>query len=154
MSNVKKESVLHRVLPEDLVYLSAVLWSCVVGQLDLLKGNHLSLHQLFPQEWSIRMRVEPVRRWRIRFASHQPRGAMVSVTVALVVTWHNVQDHGIVGSRVNAGKAAPHSWEHSPVMEKGSIFLLLHHDEVGCQSRCPIHISGKERPVSLPENLT
>lgn len=60
------------------------------------------------------------RRW-VSFASYQPRGAMVSITIAFVITRHHVENDGKLLTEeeiLKAGETASDSGKHSPTQDK------------------------------------
>ena len=138
-------------------YLSSSV-QLIVGELDFLKGHNLPLRQLFPRERPVRVRVEPVGRWRICLAGHKPGRSVVGVTVALGITRDNVQDNSVVCVGMNAREAAPHCGEHpSENVRKEPFIKAPFPASVSCQSGCPFNISVgrniKKGAVSLSLTL-
>ena len=66
----------------------------IVGQLDLLEGHSL-FGELLSSEMRVRMEIESGRKRRIGFSSYEPRRTMVGISVALVVNWNYVHQHGV-----------------------------------------------------------
>lgn len=90
----------------------SILVHLIVGQFGLLEADHL-LAQLLASVGCVGMQVQAYGRWGVRLASDQPRRPMVRVTVALVVHWDNVHEHGVAGTRVDVVEGHATSGEHS-----------------------------------------
>lgn len=70
----------------------AILVHVVVGQFRLLEANHL-FSQLLSCKGRIWVQIEPDGRGLVCLAGYQPGRAMVGVSIALIVNWHNVHQH-------------------------------------------------------------
>lgn len=100
-------------------YVSIVV-QCVVGELHLVEHNRLG-GPVRPEGGAVRMKAEPLRALGFGATRRNPLGpAKLEPTVA---DGHHLQQHAVIGVRVQSVHGKAHRGEHSPAVgerrEKG-----------------------------------